>query len=208
VCQCSRLTPEQGPTSAGSRGGAADGVRARTDSVGAARSVLHPPADRARRAAHPGATRRRAPRVGGRTRFGSRGDALPRHRPHRANGPGADRVPGDAAASADGGRRSDRRDLASRLAGWPPRARSTRVATADGAIAGFVIVVGDEVEQVYVAAAFRGTGVANVLIDAAGAPSQSERPPKGLAGGRHRPCGVVAGRSRSQPVRAVRKCLL
>jgi GNAT superfamily N-acetyltransferase len=41
------------------------------------------------------------------------------------------------------------------------------VAVVDEAIAGFVIVEGDEVEQVYVAEAHRGTGVAAALIDAA-----------------------------------------
>jgi GNAT superfamily N-acetyltransferase len=44
------------------------------------------------------------------------------------------------------------------------RISDTTVATVDGAVAGFVMVVNDEVEQVYVAAAYRGTGVAKVLI--------------------------------------------
>ena len=44
------------------------------------------------------------------------------------------------------------------------RATEATVAEIDGAVAGFVIVVGDEVEQVYVDRAFRGTGVAGVLI--------------------------------------------
>ena len=44
------------------------------------------------------------------------------------------------------------------------RIAETTVATVDGAVAGFVMVVDDEVEQVYVAAAHRGTGVAKVLI--------------------------------------------
>jgi ribosomal protein S18 acetylase RimI-like enzyme len=44
------------------------------------------------------------------------------------------------------------------------RISDTTVATVDGAVAGFVMVVDDEVEQVYVGAAYRGTGVANVLI--------------------------------------------
>nr|WP_281386074.1 GNAT family N-acetyltransferase [Nocardioides luti] len=43
----------------------------------------------------------------------------------------------------------------------------TTVAEADGAVAGFVMVVGDEVEQVYVAAAHRGTGLASTLLDEA-----------------------------------------
>ncbi len=44
------------------------------------------------------------------------------------------------------------------------RISDTTVASVDGAVAGFVMVVDDEVEQVYVAAAHRGTGVAKVLI--------------------------------------------
>lgn len=38
------------------------------------------------------------------------------------------------------------------------------VATVDGAIAGFVIVTGDEVEQVYVDRAYRGTDVAKAVL--------------------------------------------
>jgi ribosomal protein S18 acetylase RimI-like enzyme len=44
------------------------------------------------------------------------------------------------------------------------RVTETTVALIDGAIAGFVIVVGDEVEQVYVSAEQRGTGVAEALM--------------------------------------------
>ena len=44
------------------------------------------------------------------------------------------------------------------------RVADTTVATVDGAVAGFVMVVDDEVEQVYVARGHRGTGVANRLI--------------------------------------------
>jgi ribosomal protein S18 acetylase RimI-like enzyme len=44
------------------------------------------------------------------------------------------------------------------------RISDTTVATVDGAVVGFVMVVDDEVEQVYVAAAYRGTGVAEVLL--------------------------------------------
>ncbi len=44
------------------------------------------------------------------------------------------------------------------------RVSDTTVATIDGAVAGFVMVVGDEVEQVYVSSAHRGKGVAQVLI--------------------------------------------
>lgn len=44
------------------------------------------------------------------------------------------------------------------------RTSETTVATVDGAVAGFVMVVGDEVEQVYVSAIHRGAGVADRLI--------------------------------------------
>lgn len=44
------------------------------------------------------------------------------------------------------------------------RIGDTTVATVHGAVAGFVMVVGDEVEQVYVSASHRGTGVAGALI--------------------------------------------
>ena len=47
------------------------------------------------------------------------------------------------------------------------RAGDMTVALVDGAIAGFVLVVDDEVEQVYVSASHRGTGVADVLLDEA-----------------------------------------
>lgn len=43
----------------------------------------------------------------------------------------------------------------------------TTVATVDGEVAGFVMVVGDEVEQVYVSAGHRGSGVASALLSAA-----------------------------------------
>src|SRR3954454_15021314 len=44
------------------------------------------------------------------------------------------------------------------------RRADTTVAEVDGEIAGFVMVVGDEVEQVYVSAGHRGSGVAAVLL--------------------------------------------
>ena len=44
------------------------------------------------------------------------------------------------------------------------RVGDTTVATVDGAVAGFVMVVGDEVEQVYVSKLHRGTGVAAALL--------------------------------------------
>ncbi len=46
----------------------------------------------------------------------------------------------------------------------PPRIATTAVAEADGELAGFVTVKGDEVEQVYVAAASRGGNVARALL--------------------------------------------
>jgi len=44
------------------------------------------------------------------------------------------------------------------------RVADTTVAEVDGRVAGFVMVVGDEVEQVYVDRAFRGAGVAGILL--------------------------------------------
>jgi GNAT superfamily N-acetyltransferase len=44
------------------------------------------------------------------------------------------------------------------------RVGDTVVATVDGGVAGFIMVVGDEVEQVYVAAEHRGGGVAAALL--------------------------------------------
>ena len=44
------------------------------------------------------------------------------------------------------------------------RVDDTTVAIVDGAVAGFVMVVDDEVEQVYVGSAYRGTGVADALL--------------------------------------------
>ena len=46
----------------------------------------------------------------------------------------------------------------------PARLTDTTVAVIDGDIAGFVMVVDDEIEQVYVARSHRGTGVADVLM--------------------------------------------
>jgi len=47
------------------------------------------------------------------------------------------------------------------------RIGDTTVAVVRGEVAGFVMVVADEVEQVYVARDHRGSGVADVLLDAA-----------------------------------------
>lgn len=44
------------------------------------------------------------------------------------------------------------------------RVGDTVVAVADGEVAGFIMVAGDEVEQVYVSAAHRGSGVAARLL--------------------------------------------
>jgi GNAT superfamily N-acetyltransferase len=44
------------------------------------------------------------------------------------------------------------------------RLPATTIAEIDGAVAGFVIVVGDEVEQVYVSEDHRGSGVAGILL--------------------------------------------
>ncbi|PRX46603.1 ribosomal protein S18 acetylase RimI-like enzyme [Prauserella shujinwangii] len=49
----------------------------------------------------------------------------------------------------------------------PRRVGDAAVAVVAGEVAGFVMVVGDEVEQVYVAAAHRGGGVAAALLDEA-----------------------------------------
>jgi len=46
----------------------------------------------------------------------------------------------------------------------PNRIPDTVVAVVEGVVAGFVMVVGDEVEQVYVSSAHRGTGVARALL--------------------------------------------
>jgi GNAT superfamily N-acetyltransferase len=52
---------------------------------------------------------------------------------------------------------------------YPPRVieriGATWLAERDGAALGFVVVIGDEVEQVYVDAAARGTGVAALLLE-------------------------------------------
>ncbi len=49
----------------------------------------------------------------------------------------------------------------------PSRTADTTVAEVDGVLAGFTMVLDDEVEQVFVAARFRGTDVAGLLLDAA-----------------------------------------
>jgi GNAT superfamily N-acetyltransferase len=47
------------------------------------------------------------------------------------------------------------------------RVGDTSVAVVDGDVAGFVMVVGDEVEQVYVSRDRRGSGIADLLLDSA-----------------------------------------
>jgi GNAT superfamily N-acetyltransferase len=65
------------------------------------------------------------------------------------------------------------------------------VAVVDEQVAGFVLVVGDEVEQVYVSAAHRGTGVADALL------SEAERQVR--ANGHAKAwLAVVAGNSRAR----------
>lgn len=67
----------------------------------------------------------------------------------------------------------------------------TTVADVDGAIAGFVMVSGDEAEQVYVDQTFRGTAVASLLL------SEAERQ---IAAGGHDVAwlAVVRGNDRAQ----------
>ena len=59
------------------------------------------------------------------------------------------------------------RDEASFHRRAPQRLDDTTVAVVEGEVAGFVMVVGDEVEQVYVAASHRGAGVADALMSEA-----------------------------------------
>jgi GNAT superfamily N-acetyltransferase len=59
---------------------------------------------------------------------------------------------------------TQRRTLASFHERAPQRVADTTVAEVDGELAGFVMVVGDEVEQVYVAPAHQGSGVAGELL--------------------------------------------
>jgi GNAT superfamily N-acetyltransferase len=71
------------------------------------------------------------------------------------------------------------------------RIANTTVAVVDGAVAGFVVVDGDEVEQVYVADAQRGTGVAQRLL------AEAERQ-VAAAGYRTTWLAVVAGNARAR----------
>jgi GNAT superfamily N-acetyltransferase len=71
------------------------------------------------------------------------------------------------------------------------RVAGTTVAVAGDSIAGFVMVVGDEVEQVYVGAEHRGTGIAGTLL------AEAERQ---VAAGGHDVAwlAVVAGNARAR----------
>jgi GNAT superfamily N-acetyltransferase len=71
------------------------------------------------------------------------------------------------------------------------RVADTTVAEVAGEVAGFVMVAGDEVEQVYVSAAHRGSGVATVLL------AEAER--QVAAGGHGRAwLAVVPGNARAR----------
>jgi GNAT superfamily N-acetyltransferase len=70
------------------------------------------------------------------------------------------------------------------------RVRDTVVAVAGGRVAGFVMVVGDEVEQVYVAAQHRSSGMAGLLL------AEAERLVV-AAGHRRAWLAVVAGNARA-----------
>ncbi len=71
------------------------------------------------------------------------------------------------------------------------RTGDTTVADVDGAVAGFVMVVDDEVEQVYVSADHRGSGIAGALL------AEAERQ---VQAGGHRQAwlAVVAGNARAR----------
>jgi ribosomal protein S18 acetylase RimI-like enzyme len=71
------------------------------------------------------------------------------------------------------------------------RAGEMTVAEVDGLLAGFVLVVDDEVEQVYVDAAHRGTGVAAALM------REAERQVR-ASGRREAWLAVVAGNARAR----------
>jgi len=59
------------------------------------------------------------------------------------------------------------RDADSFAARAPERVADTTVAELDGVVVGFIMVVGDEVEQVYLSTDHRGVGIADVLLDEA-----------------------------------------
>jgi GNAT superfamily N-acetyltransferase len=71
------------------------------------------------------------------------------------------------------------------------RVQCTTVAEADGVVAGFVTVAGDEVEQVFVDSAHRGSGIAGRLL------AEAERQ-VAAAGHRAAWLAVVAGNARAR----------
>jgi GNAT superfamily N-acetyltransferase len=71
------------------------------------------------------------------------------------------------------------------------RVADTTVAVVGDQVAGFVMVVGDEVEQVYVSAAHRGTGIAGLLL------AEAERQVR-AAGYGQAWLAVVAGNARAR----------
>lgn len=90
------------------------------------------------------------------------------------------------------------RTLAAFGARTPARVPDTTVAVSDdGVLLGFVMVVGDEVEQLFVAPAARGTGVAVVLLE------EAERQ-VAAAGHSEAWLAVVAGNARAR--RFYEKC--
>ncbi|WP_020519638.1 GNAT family N-acetyltransferase [Catelliglobosispora koreensis] len=68
---------------------------------------------------------------------------------------------------------------------------NTTVAMVDGQVAGFIMVHGDEVEQVYVLSAHRGSGIASLLLE------EAERQVRSNGHGRAW-LAVVAGNSRAR----------
>jgi GNAT superfamily N-acetyltransferase len=83
------------------------------------------------------------------------------------------------------------RDEASFRTRATERVADTTVAVVDGRVAGFVMVVDDEVEQVYVSAHQRGSGVADTLL------REAERQ-VGAAGHSRAWLAVVAGNGRAR----------
>lgn len=77
------------------------------------------------------------------------------------------------------------------------RVADTTVADAGGEVAGFVMVVGDEVEQVYVSAAHRGSGIAGVLL------AEAERL---VAGGGHRVAWLAVAPGNARARRFYERC--
>lgn len=77
------------------------------------------------------------------------------------------------------------------------RVADTTVADAGGVVAGFVMVVGDEVEQVYVSAAHRGSGVAATLL------TEAERL---VAAGGHRVAWLAVAPGNARARRFYERC--